>query len=161
MGKLPAEGGGKGPGRRLGSRKESRLGSRALPTRGGIGLGSPPTSLTASDEKTRRNSRQHISKGGSMVQATPSLGESNEPFHAVKSLFKPYQVGGCLRPSVGFSSSHGCGFCTWKIIVSRCMHVALTYDTLLFRMVKTWSKSILTVGISHAVHVIGHLGDVS
>lgn len=28
-----------------------------------------------------------------MAPATPSVGEGKEPFHAVKSLFKPYQVG--------------------------------------------------------------------
>lgn len=105
MGKLPAEGGGKGPGGCHGSRVGSRLGSRAVPTRGGMGLVSAATSLSTSDEKTRRNSRQHISKGGSVTPATPSLGESKEPFHAVKSLFKPYQVGGYLRSLVGLFSS--------------------------------------------------------
>lgn len=97
MGKLPAEGGGKGLGCRHGSRLGSRLGSRVFPTRGGIGLGSA-ASLSTSDEKTRRMSRQHISKGGNLAPATPSLSEGKPPFHAVKGLFKPYQVGTYPRP---------------------------------------------------------------
>lgn len=102
MGKLPAEGGGRGAGgARRSSRVGSRVGSRVFSTRGGLGLGSPATSLTTADEKTRRISRQHtMSKGAHQVAAavTPSLGESSkERFHVVKNLFKPYQVGGSYR----------------------------------------------------------------
>lgn len=93
MGKLPVEGGGRGT-------AGARPGSRVFATRGGVGVGSPATSLSTADEKTRRISRQHTVSKGSHPAApavTPSLGEgSKERFQAMKSLFKPYQVGGCL-----------------------------------------------------------------
>lgn len=97
MGKLPVEGGSRGAGRRQGSRAGSQLGSRVFSTRGGgLGVGSPATSLSTSEEKTGRISRQHtVSNKGShpVAVATPTLGDGREQFHAVKSLFKPYQVG--------------------------------------------------------------------
>lgn len=98
MGKLPMDGGSRGAGRRQGSRAGSQLGSRVFSARGGgLGIGSPSTSLSTSDEKTRRISRQHtVSNKGShpvVAVATPSLGDGREQFHAVKRLFKPYQVG--------------------------------------------------------------------
>ncbi|CBN77747.1 conserved unknown protein [Ectocarpus siliculosus] len=88
MGKLPVEGAGRG-----GARRVSRLGSRALPTRGAA-LGSAATSLSASDEKTRRASKRTppLTKGSlPAAVSTPGLGEGREQFHVVKSLFKPYQ----------------------------------------------------------------------
>ncbi|CAM9901915.1 unnamed protein product, partial [Ectocarpus sp. 12 AP-2014] len=88
MGKLPVEGAGRG-----GARRVSRLGSRALPTRGAA-LVSAATSLSASDEKTRRTSKRTppLTKGSSPAAvSTPGLGECREQFHVVKSLFKPYQ----------------------------------------------------------------------
>ena len=93
MGKLPVEGGSKGPGGQHGSRLGTRLGSRAFSARGGQGLGSA-ASLSTADEKTRRISRQHISKGphSAVPVATPSLDEGRGNIDAVKSLFKPYRV---------------------------------------------------------------------
>ncbi|CAM9234741.1 unnamed protein product [Ectocarpus sp. 4 AP-2014] len=88
MGKLPVEGAGRG-----GARRVSRLGSRALPTRGAA-LGSAATSLSASDEKTRGTSKRTppLTKGSPPAAvSTPGVGEGREQFHVVKSLFKPYQ----------------------------------------------------------------------
>lgn len=100
MGKLPVEGGSKGVGSQQGNRLGTRLGSRAFSARGGQGLGSAAASLSTADEKTRRISRQHLSKGPhSSAAVTPSLDESKETLRAVKSLFKPYQVSIFCRSS--------------------------------------------------------------
>lgn len=98
MGKLPVEGGSKGVGGQQGSRSGTRLGSRAFSARGIQGLGSAAASLSTADEKTRRISRQHLSKGPhSATVVTPSLDEGKEKMHAVKSLFKPYRVSISVR----------------------------------------------------------------
>lgn len=93
MGKLSADGGGRAAGGFAVSRAGSRGGSRLLSTRGaGLGLASTGTSLAASDEKTRKKSRQPpMAKALSPPPPTPDQKDEHH-LDVVRGLFKPYKV---------------------------------------------------------------------
>lgn len=81
MGKLSVDSGG-----RLGSRAGTRGGSRTLNTRGGV------TSLTTSEEKTRKFSRQTPTVKTPQLPVGPES-DSRQHLEVMRGLFKPYKVG--------------------------------------------------------------------
>lgn len=134
MVKLAADGEGRTPASRAGSRAGNRLGSR-MPSRRGPGIlgqaSATTTSLSATDEKTRKFSRQ-TTMSKVPQPATPD-DEGKDSLEVVRVLFKPYKVR--ARAEAGLC----CGTC-----VCVCVLVCVCGICTAIQRHLRWKKASLT-----------------